>query len=254
MGKPVLLLRLDGPLQSWGVRARWDVRDTQPEPTKSGVIGLLGCALGYPMYDPRMETELDGGLRCGVRVESPGRVMEDYQTITDFLPAADGGYFSSGATNTTSLERLRDKDATPATIISPRFYLQDAAFLIALEERPAHAGLLGRCEEALRRPVWPTFLGRKCCIPTRPVLEGLSEDYDGIQDALTRHRWEWLGRPHDSPPPENLTAFVEADFDLSDSLLQRQDAVSINPARQYGFRYVRRSTVPFPNGTTQGGP
>ena len=47
MAVPILFLRLEGPLQSWGIRSRWDVRETQPEPTKSGVIGLLGCALGY---------------------------------------------------------------------------------------------------------------------------------------------------------------------------------------------------------------
>ena len=41
----ILLLRLEGPLQSWGGRARWDVRDTGRIPTKSGIVGLLGCAL-----------------------------------------------------------------------------------------------------------------------------------------------------------------------------------------------------------------
>ena len=42
-----LFLRLEGPLQSWGERGRWSVRDTALEPTKSGVIGLIACALGY---------------------------------------------------------------------------------------------------------------------------------------------------------------------------------------------------------------
>src|SRR5579859_3193440 len=121
MGRPILLLRLEGPLQSWGSRARWDVRDTQTEPTKSGIVGLLGCALGYPMGDARLETELDAGFRFGVRVENPGSVLEDYQTITDFLPTADGRYKHSGIAVSTSLERLRsDPGATPSTIISPR--------------------------------------------------------------------------------------------------------------------------------------
>ena len=42
----VLVLRLEGPLQSWGERSRWDVRETADRPTKSAVIGLLGAALG----------------------------------------------------------------------------------------------------------------------------------------------------------------------------------------------------------------
>src|SRR3954469_17094930 len=104
MGKPILLLRLEGPLQSWGTRSRWDVRDTAPEPTKSGIIGLLGCALGYPLYDPRLE-QLSNALRFGVRIENAGAVITDYQTVTDFLPTAAGQYRSRGGTK--SLEAIR---------------------------------------------------------------------------------------------------------------------------------------------------
>jgi CRISPR system Cascade subunit CasD len=53
-----LFLRLEGPLQSWGERARWDVRDTAPEPTKSGVIGLLACALGLSADEDWITTPL----------------------------------------------------------------------------------------------------------------------------------------------------------------------------------------------------
>src|SRR5688500_11039636 len=97
MGKPILLLRLEGPLQSWGVRSRWDVRATGLEPSKSGVIGLLGCALGYPMRDRRLE-ELSKALLFGVRVENAGAVVIDYQTVTDYLPIAGGGYRFRGGT------------------------------------------------------------------------------------------------------------------------------------------------------------
>lgn len=36
----ILLLRLEGLLQSWGEHSRWDHRDSSDMPTKSGVIGL----------------------------------------------------------------------------------------------------------------------------------------------------------------------------------------------------------------------
>ncbi|RLI63234.1 MAG: type I-E CRISPR-associated protein Cas5/CasD, partial [Promethearchaeia archaeon] len=29
-------MRLEGPLQSWGLESRWDMRDTGTEPSKSG--------------------------------------------------------------------------------------------------------------------------------------------------------------------------------------------------------------------------
>ena len=41
-----LLLRLQGPMQSWGTTSRFDERDTQLEPSKSGVLGLICAALG----------------------------------------------------------------------------------------------------------------------------------------------------------------------------------------------------------------
>lgn len=243
MGRPVLLLRLEGPLQAWGTRARWDVRDTGHEPTKSGIVGLLGCAFGYPVGDPRLEHELDAGLRMGVRVEHPGAILEDYQTITDFLPTADGRYKHSGVKTATSLAKLRrDSDATPSTIISPRRYLEDAAFLVALEETDAAPfGLLTRCATALQQPRWPLFLGRKACVPTRPIWEMLTDAYADMADALTHYPWSWLGACMDERegPPNSVDAYLE---DATGTYV-RQDAVRSNAARQYGFRRVRRYTI-----------
>ena len=42
----VLYMQLEGPLQSWGDRSKFWRRDTQPFPTRSGVTGLLFCAMG----------------------------------------------------------------------------------------------------------------------------------------------------------------------------------------------------------------
>jgi len=243
MGKPILLMRLEGPLQSWGTRSRWDVRDTQPEPTKSGIVGLLGCALGYPLGDPRLEHELDAGLRFGVRVEHAGQVCCDFHTVTDFLPMADGKYKYQGATSGRALEKLRtDPSAVPATIISPRYYLEDAAFLVALEETGAVAGLLARCAAALRRPVWPLFLGRKACVPTRPIFAGLVEEYADLDEALRQYPWSWLGAGgvnRTAHPPAQRMAYVE---DPTGPLV-RQDAVRSNAARQYAFRHARSFIV-----------
>ena len=46
MSNPYLLLWLEGPLQAWGHDSRFGRRDSLPFPTKSGVLGLLCCALG----------------------------------------------------------------------------------------------------------------------------------------------------------------------------------------------------------------
>jgi CRISPR system Cascade subunit CasD len=244
-------LRLEGPLQAWGARSRWDVRDTQPEPTKSGVVGLLACALGWGRGDPRL-LDLDRGLRFGVRADAPGRILEDYQTVTDYLPTAAGAYRHSGVATGRSLETIRaNPDFTPATILSPRFYLEDASFLIALAEATTGSvpGLLTACRDAVRDPVWPLYLGRKACPPTRPVCDetrdGLTDAYDGIEDALRRHPWSHLssrGGTRTPPcPATRLTAYVEvAEGDAAGPTdVTRQDALRLNAARVYGFCRAR---------------
>lgn len=241
MGSPVLLLRLEGPLQSWGGRSRWDVRDTQPEPTKSGVVGLLGCALGLERGDLKLE-ELDKSLRFGVRVEAAGRVLEDYQTVTDFLPTAGGEYKHSGVKTSKSLQQLReDPTVKPSTIISPRFYLEDAAFLVALESKNGKGLNLRDLADAVQNPYWTLYLGRKACVPTRPIFEAYTNQYENLEDALRRHPWSWFGAKAElrSAKPHELVAYIEDEG----GPYRRQDALRINPIRQYSFVHMRRITV-----------
>lgn len=152
-----LLLRLQGPMQSWGTTSRFDERDTQLEPSKSGVLGLVCAALGRD----RSESVADlAALRMGVRVEREGVPMRDYQTATGVLIASSGK---------PDLER---------TVVSPRYYLSDAVFLVGLEGDPA---LLAAVHGALARPVWPLALGRKSFVPSLPVH---------LPDALSEHSLE----------------------------------------------------------------
>ncbi len=74
-----LFLRLEGPMQSWGERGRWSIRDTAPHPTKSGVIGLIACALGIGADAPIKA--LSEAVQMGVRVDKPGVRLTDYHTI-----------------------------------------------------------------------------------------------------------------------------------------------------------------------------
>jgi CRISPR system Cascade subunit CasD len=162
----VLLLRLCGPLQSWGVQSRFSVRDTGLEPSKSGVIGLLCAALGRRRHEP--VTDL-AGLRLGVRVDQEGILSRDFHTAMDVLKAGGGL-----------------KDTEP----SNRYYLADARFLAGLEGEDLD--LLTRLQAALRDPVWPLYLGRKAFVPGEPVWLA-----DGLQPGRTLasalQSYPWLG-------------------------------------------------------------
>lgn len=153
-----LLLRLEGPLQSWGERARWSIRDTAPAPTKSGVIGLVACCLGWNQDD--QIRNLSEQLKMGVRIDKPGSRLTDYHTI--------GGGYDTPQLLTAEGKPKKTPKGEPHTELSYRDYLIDASFLVALQGDPE---LISQAAAAVQNPVWTIFLGRKACVPTRPVFE-----------------------------------------------------------------------------------
>lgn len=140
----VLLLRLAGPLQSWGDSSRFARRRTRAEPTKSGVLGLLAAAGGRRRTDPIEDLV---GLSFGVRVDQPGRLVRDFQTAI----------------------RWRTGAAMP---LSYRYYLADAVFLAGVE---GDAELLRGLDDAVRSPAFPLYLGRRSCPPLLPLSLGVRD-------------------------------------------------------------------------------
>ncbi|TNY35118.1 type I-E CRISPR-associated protein Cas5/CasD [Thermomonospora catenispora] len=149
------LLHLSGPLQSWGERSRFSRRDTATAPTRSGLIGMIAAAFGRR----REEAVADlAALRFTVRIDRPGTLLRDFHTI--------GGGMPRDLTVITAEGKRRERGKT--TVISERYYLQDAAFTVVVTaDDPA---LLDRCAQALRAPCWPLYLGRRSCPPNAPLL------------------------------------------------------------------------------------
>jgi CRISPR system Cascade subunit CasD len=161
-------------MQSWGTRSRFTERDTELEPSKSGVIGLLCAALGLSREEP-----IDSGgrinltaLRLGVRVDHEGRLARDYHTA--------GG----GGTGIIRADGSLSRDA----VLSNRYYLAEADFLAGLEGNDR--ALLERLDAALRSPRWQLCLGRKSFVPAVPVhLPGSGVRDAGLKDALQSEGW-----------------------------------------------------------------
>lgn len=222
---PTLLLRLVGPMQSWGTTSRFDQRDTGKEPSKSGVIGLLAAALGI---DRENWTDLEPltRLTMGVRHDRQGVPKRDYQTAGcargDTIIKADGKPSRDG-------------------VVSHRFYLADAAFLVGLEDDDRT--LLDKAHAALRNPVWSLALGRKSYVPSEPVwIE------DAVQDAPLRDvlaRWSWVAAPRkwEEPPEKLLVSFESED---GSGVLKMDQPLSSFAERRFGVRFVRSEWIPFP--------
>jgi len=154
-----LVIRLAGPMQSWGETNRFNRRDTAAEPTKSGLLGLLAAAQGRRRSEP-IEDLLE--LELGVRTDHSGSVLRDYHTVSDYR----GEPLLSAAVNARGLQ----KKTSPKkyTAVTERFYLQDAVFVAAVGSM--NRGMLGGLRDALRHPTFPLALGRRCCVPTLPIV------------------------------------------------------------------------------------
>lgn len=203
-----LLLRLQGPMQSWGTTSRFDERDTQLEPSKSGVLGVLCAALGRDRAEPIDDI---AALRMGVRVDREGIPLRDYQTATGVVIAASGR---------ADLER---------TVVSPRYYLSDAVFLVGFNGKKL---LLERIHAALKNPVWPLALGRKSFVPSLPVYlpEALVEE--DLEDAL-------LSWPPLVGPTEASGELRYAIEDAAEGVVRLDQPVAPFLERRFGPRFVR---------------
>ena len=154
----VLLIRLAGPMQSWGDSSRYARRTTRREPTKSGIVGLIASALGRTREDPVDDL---AQLELAVRVEQPGQLMRDFQTE-------------------------RPMDGGKPMPLSNRYYLSDACFLVALGGPDK---LLGTIDAALKLPRRPLYLGRRSCPADTPLGLGVISYTDDVRLALEREPW-----------------------------------------------------------------
>lgn len=195
-----LLLRFAAPMQAWGADSRFDIRKTNREPTKSGVVGLLAAALGLQRDAPLNELT---ALRMGVRVDREGVLLRDFHMV----------------------------HGEKSSYVTTRYYLCDAVFLVGVFSEDEV--LMRRLEEAVRNPAFPLFLGRRSCPPEGRVCLGLREMT--LEDALTSEpslaahgafqQTEWLRMVLEDP---RGTARL------------RDMPISFSPFdRQYGYRAAR---------------
>ncbi|WP_172381158.1 type I-E CRISPR-associated protein Cas5/CasD [Streptomyces sp. MNP-20] len=236
---PGLLLRLAGPLQSWGEHSHFNDRDTLSFPTRSAVTGLLAAALGRPREHPLDDL---ADISITVRVDRPGARLRDFHTV--------GGGLSGQQTVVTADGGRRSGDTS--TLTSTRWYLADAAFTLSLT-RPDRTPPPPAWAEALQLPRWPLYLGRRSCPPAGPLLLGHSTDalHDLLHLPLTRPRStadvEVLflsDQPLTAPPTHEESANSDAGEEHS-SVLDVPLAFTAH-RRRYRARPLYRRTLTLP--------
>ena len=202
-----LLLRFAAPMQAWGADSRFDIRKTNREPTKSGVVGLLAAALGLQRDAPLNELT---ALRMGVRVDREGVLLRDFHMV----------------------------HGEKSSYVTTRYYLCDAVFLVGVFSEDE--ALMRRLEEAVRNPAFPLFLGRRSCPPEGRVCLGLRAMT--LEDALTSE--PSLAAHGAFQQTERLRMVLE---DPRGTARLRDMPISFSPFdRQYGYRAARETWLDQP--------
>lgn len=183
---------LEAPLQSWGCDSKFGRRETLNFPTKSGVIGLLLCAMGKGGAQRELLKRL---CRLSLSVAAfPKKLKgkgksEKLTSLCDFQMVGSG--YDKKNNKKDKKDNKNNKDnwqnlMIPKTeegknpqnasgvILTYRYYLQDMAFAVLLE-LPEDQELSSELENSLQTPVWTLCLGRKNCVPTERIYQGTYE-------------------------------------------------------------------------------
>ena len=223
-------------MQSWGIRSRFDDRDTGRMPSKSGVLGLCAAGLGMAREDDALLARL-ATLEMAVRADAEGIWARDFQT-------AGGGRWPSRKGQKYGVRKASGDPGS--TVTSQRSYLADASFLVALA---GDDELVTRVSAALLDPVFPLFLGRRAFAPSRPIATGVVLEASASAalrraPMAGRHReaWERIAQK------QGRQAMVPCQLEAStqDGVLVPDVPLSFVPAaRRYAGRYVREDEIPL---------
>lgn len=214
-----LILRLRGVMQAWGRHTYEDFRPVELFPTRSGLVGLLGACLGIDRAEPGRLRDLSESFAYAAR--SDARTRSEFKTEKPLLPRKITDYH-------TILEpRLVPGSTRKGAVVSPREYLCDAHFTVALQSHPEAVFSLEEIRAAVKKPVYTPTLGRRSCPLTHPLLEPGREIVvaDDLQAALAL------------VPPHRGTIYSQIQGDSPNRYAVR-DVPTGHPKRQFAARTI----------------
>lgn len=184
MSEKFLLIWLEAPLQSWGHDSKFGRRDSLDFPTKSGVLGLFCCAKGAG--GPQVEwlegwSEKEMTVHAFVRKDTNGQAVQRLPLLTDFHVVGNG-YDSHDPWQSLLTPRTSEgkNSVGGGSKITYRYYLQDMAYAVVLK---APQSMIDEVTKALSAPVWDLYLGRKNCVPTEFIYQGVFETEESAMQA-----------------------------------------------------------------------
>lgn len=228
------LLWLEAPLQSWGADSKFGRRETLPFPTKSGVLGLLLCALGaqgeqedlLKVFADLRQTAISfvrKGGREGVDKLARNPLLRDFHMVGSAYDDAD-----PWAVLMVPKKSDGGRAVGGGTKLTHRYYLQDAKFAVLLEVPASEAETFS---QAMIEPSFDLYLGRKCCVPTDFVYRGTFDtEADAESEAMRVAEGKGLA--------EDFRAVDGGIDDGSDSIFVNDVPVCFGVVKKYRDREV----------------
>lgn len=245
-----LVFQLVAPLAAWGDVAVGQTRGSRDAPGESALVGLLGAALGIRRDDEAAHAALRDGYAFAVGTIDPGALLRDYHTAQ--VPSRSD---LKGRPQRTRRDELTVPKHQLNTILSTRDYRQGAAWLVAVQAVPGARWPLAALADALRRPVFVPYLGRKCCPTAAPMWPqpitaahalGAIEAYRAALLARLAETADRRGRPRLEPPAAvqslSWSDGIEAGIAAQTSA-PRKDRVIRRRGWQFGDRTEHRATL-----------
>jgi len=239
-----LLITLAAPLASFGELAGHERRGTLAHPTRSALLGLLGAALGVRRDDDNAQKALALGYETALRVDRPGEAMQDFHTIQTVQrspklhPRTRADALRRGKVNTT---------------ITRRDYRMDVLFTAAIVARENARWPLETLKDALEKPRFTLWLGRKSCplsLPLAPRIVEATSMLDALRQSgasLTEKQEEMLRRAA-SRPGDNPYAAIDAALPIAGTNTpHRLERINDQPLdrRRWHFTSRREAIIPL---------
>ncbi len=214
--KDYLILKLQGPMQSWGEHSFEGLRPSSFFPTRSAVLGLLGACSGIRRGDQAGQRKLAESLGLAVRIDN--RKLSGKKPKTLFHQKLTDYHTIKGARK--EYRGLKEH----ATIQTWREYLSDAEFTIVLWEKENAMPVLDKLAKDFKKPTFTPYLGRRSCPIARPLFEArvLSENEFTSFDQIE---------------PQGGQIFSETP-DKTKRCLRMRDVPIIRQPRQFSSRMI----------------
>jgi len=204
-----LTFALVAPLAAFGGIAVGERRSGWDRPGRSAVLGLVGACLGAEREDDAAQAALTADYGLALLCHAPGLLLADYHTAQ--VPSAQ-----RGRRFPTRAAELDMPSHELNTILSRRDYRSGAWHLSALWSRAAVPRWpLEAIAEAMRRPGFVPYLGRKSCPLGLPLAPALVEADDAAEALTHRHATgpEAAWRDAFVPPRAATETVIAADTD-----------------------------------------